>query len=117
MQRPRPKKPRYRPKKRLATRINHALADWLVSIAEREGWTVTDATEWALSGVRHLEHRLGSRMEALLEEERAGGDSVFAEFARRLESTFTEPAPAMAEPIVPPHRRTPEPEEPEGPTG
>ena len=96
---------RYRPKKRLATRINPVIADWLAAVAEREGWTVTEATEWALSGVRHLEHRLGARLEDLLDEERAGGESLFAAVGRRLESTFAGEPPGTDAPIVPPHRK------------
>jgi len=98
---------RYRPKKRLATRIDPVIADWLTGVAEREGWTITEATEWALSGVRHLEHRLAERLEDLLDDERQGGESVFAVLGRRLETTFADEPPGTDAPIVPPHRKRP----------
>jgi hypothetical protein len=96
---------RYKPKARLATRIDPVVAGWLESVAQREGWTITDATEWALSGVRHLEHRLGARLEPLLDEQRAGGESLFVTLGRRLESTFSPADPqSTAAPIVPTQR-------------
>lgn len=97
---------RTRPKERLATRIDPAVSDWLATVARREGWTVTDAAEWALSGVRHLEHKLGPRLERFLEEQRAGGESLFVAIGRRVDSTFSaDDAVSDDASIVPPARK------------
>ena len=97
---------RHRPKERLNTRINPVLSEWLETVARREGWTLTEAVEWALSGVRHLEHRLGTRLANFLDDQRSGGEGLFVTIGRRLDLSFANDPPTNdVAPIVPPHRK------------
>jgi len=107
-------RPRSNPKgarRPLPVRIDVDLERWLKAVAAREGWSLTDATEWALSGVRYLEVKLGVRLGELLEEQRTGGDALFAALWKRLEEAFAREAYAgqgisEVKPIVPSHRKS-----------
>lgn len=103
-------RPRINPKgtkKPLPVRIDPELLDWLRELGEREGWNLTETTEWALSGVRYLERKLGHNMEELFKEQREHGDSVFVALLRRLAESYERENLSELKPIVPhPGKRT-----------
>src|SRR6185312_5610684 len=89
------------PKLPLPVRIDTDLFAWLERVRQREGWTLTEATEWALSGVRYLEVKLGSRLPELLEEQRSGGDDVFTMLWRRLDEAYQREGISEIKVLVP----------------
>jgi len=92
----------------LSVRIDLDLFAWLGRVAQREGWTMTETVEWALSGVRYLEVKLGSRLPELLEEQRSGGDDLFTTLWRRLDEAYQREGISEIRPIVPSgHKRKP----------
>lgn len=94
------------PKRALPVRIDVDLYAWLEAVCQREGWTLTESVEWALSGVRYLEVKLGSRLLELLEEQRSGGDDVFTTLWRRLDEALQREGLPELKVIVPPgHKR------------
>lgn len=94
------------PKQPLPVRIDVDLLHWLTTVAEREGWTLTEATEWALSGVRYFEVKLGeARLRELLEEQRSGGDDVFTALWARIEESLARDGISEIKPIVPSHKK------------
>jgi hypothetical protein len=93
------------PKRPLPVRIDVDLAVWLAGVAHREGWSLTEATEWALSGVRYLEVKLAARLEDLLQEQRTGGDDVFTALRARVEEAFAREGISELKPIVPHHKK------------
>lgn len=96
------------PKKPLPVRIDVDVLAWLDRVRQREGWTLTEAVEWALSGVRYLEVKLGSRLPELLEEQRSGGDDLFTMLWRRLDEGYQREGISEIRPIVPHgHKRRP----------
>jgi len=89
------------PKPMLSVRIDVDLYTWLDNVRQREGWTLTEAAEWALSGVRYLEVKLSGRLPGLLEEQRSGGDDVFTVLWRRLDETYQREGLSEIKPYVP----------------
>ena len=94
------------PKRPLPVRIDTDLYAWLEGVALREGWTATEVTEWALSGVRYLEVKLGERLQELLLEQRTGGDDLFTQLWRRLSEAYQREGIPEIRPIVPPHGKS-----------
>jgi hypothetical protein len=102
------------PKRALPVRIDVDLFAWLEATARREGWTLTETVEWALSGVRYFEVKLGSRLPELLEEQRSGGDDVFTSLWRRLNEAYQREGVSELKPIVPQGHKRRLPHKPRG---
>lgn len=96
------------PKRALPVRVDVDLYAWLEAVRHREGWSLTEAAEWALSGVRYLEVKLGARLPELLEEQRSGGDDVFTTLWKTLDVAYQREGLSEIKPLVPPsHKRRP----------
>lgn len=89
------------PKPGIAFRLDPEVHGWLVAFCQRQGWKLTDAVVWALSGVRYLDTKLGERMEPLLREQQEGGDDVFTTLWKRLEESYARTGSPNVRVLVP----------------